>query len=63
MRRNDLLGSVRAAGGVGGVAQRAGRAPHDTEQQVLTLNDVNIMVGEFIPFGANHILSLNMKLG
>merc|ERR1712072_405213 len=27
------------------------------------LNDVNIMVGEFIPFGANHILSLNMKLG
>jgi len=35
----------------------------DELSEVLTLNDVNIMVGEFIPFGANHILSLNMKLG
>jgi len=35
----------------------------DELSEVLTLNDVNIMIGEFIPFGANHILSLNMKLG
>jgi len=35
----------------------------DELSEVLTLNDVNIMVGEFIPFGANHILSLNQKLG
>ena len=35
----------------------------DELSEVLTLNDVNLMVGEFIPFGANHILSLNMKLG
>ena len=35
----------------------------DELSEVLTLNDVNIMVGEFIPTGANNILSLNMKLG
>lgn len=35
----------------------------DELSEVLVLNNVNILIGEFIPFGANHILSLNMKLG
>ena len=31
--------------------------------KVLVLNNVSIMVGEFIPFGTNQMLSLNHKLG
>ena len=30
---------------------------------MLVLNNVSIMVGEFIPFGTNQMLSLNHKLG
>jgi len=35
----------------------------DELDEVLVLNNCTIMVGEFFPFGANQIISLNNKLG
>ncbi|MCK5686855.1 hypothetical protein KAJ27_22140 [bacterium] len=35
----------------------------DTLDELIILSDVKVMIGEWIPFGANHIVLLNTKLG
>ena len=35
----------------------------DDLDEVITISNVTILIGEWIPFGANQVVELNMKLG
>ena len=39
------------------------RTIRDDLDEVITISNVTIMVGEWVPFGANQVVELNMKLG